>query len=108
VPDLFLGSQIELVLGGNLQINTPIPHSVYLPGTDDLERKEPGAELTFIAIQDQVGGHALTFQDSGLQNGNFYTPNWTPNTAAGKINTITWRQSILQGQWVATETQVAP
>lgn len=69
-PDPFLGSVKKVTLTGNLTVNAPT-------GTNFGQ----GTRMTFILAQDATGGRTVTF------NAVFKT-NWTPDTAANKINVI--------------------
>ena len=69
-PDLAAGSIITMTLTDNTTFNAP---------TNGIS----GSELTFSLTQDGTGGRVVTWAAAFKQN-------WTPNTAAGKINSITF------------------
>lgn len=83
-PDPYLGGTVVMTLTGNITVNAPAePYA--------------GQELRFIFTQDGTGGRTTTF------NAAFKT-SWTPNTTAGKVNTITFEYS--GSNWVQTSSVV--
>lgn len=85
-PSPTLNPVIQVTLTGNITINNPATES-----------KITGLTLLFIFIQDGTGGRTVTF-------GADFKVNWTPNTGAGKINTI---QFIWNGSnWVQISSEV--
>lgn len=70
-PDMALGNIVTLTLSGPLTIALPTGGVA-------------GQLLTFILTQDATGGRAVTWSSG-------YKRNWTPDTTAGKVNTIVFR-----------------
>jgi len=86
-PDPFVGDVVKVTLTGALTINAP-GNGPYVPGQI----------LTFILVQDGVGGRVTTFNAA-------YKTNWTPVTTASKTNIISfaydgtswWQRSAVTG-----------
>lgn len=71
-PDPYAGSTIVLTLTGNITINLPAAANFHA-----------GSTLTFVLIEDAVGGRTITLNAG-------YKRVWTPITTANKVNTISF------------------
>jgi hypothetical protein len=72
-PVPYNGNRIGITLTGNITtLNVPASGQAH-----------PGLEMTFVFTQDATGGRTVTFAAG-------YKVNWTPDTAANKVNTITF------------------
>ncbi len=75
-PDPLVGDIIRMTLTGNTTVHAPVTTEKTV--------------MTLVFIQDGTGGRTVTFDDAFAIAGS-YLSNWTPNTGANKVNSITFQ-----------------
>lgn len=95
-PNPYQGENIRIALTGNILINNTASTTGQGSGTPPSGHHE-GAKMTFIFVQDASGSHTVSW-------GANYKVNWTPDTSANKVNSITFVYDGTNWNQVSTAT----